>query len=114
MLKFIVVVYKRDDWTIEQFRKYFQKTHGVLAKQLPGLRRYVQNFVAADPKRKHPGWEVISELYFDSWEAMEAAWASPEGKAATDDLAACADLERTTWSVVEDVTVIYPGSDMSQ
>lgn len=113
MLKFIVVVYKHSDWTTEQFREYFQKTHGALAKQLPGLRQYVQNFVATDTKRKHPGWDVVSELYFDNWEAMEATWASPEGKAATEDLAVCADLERTTWSVVEDITVIYPGSAMN-
>lgn len=99
MLKFIVEVYKRGDWTTEQFREYFQKTHGGMAQRLPGLRRYVQNFVTADPNRQHPGGDVVSEFYFDNWEAMEATWASPEGKATTEDLAVCADLGRTTWSV---------------
>jgi len=73
MLKFVVVVYKRPDWSTEQFREYFQKTHGAMALRLPGLRRYVQNFVAADSKRKHPGWDVVSELYFDDRETMEMA-----------------------------------------
>jgi hypothetical protein len=31
---------------------------------------------------------------------MEAAWASPEGKLATDHLAEFADLSRSTWGVV--------------
>jgi len=45
-------------------------------------------------------------LYFDSWEAMEVAWASPEGVQATDDLQACADLARTTWSVVDEEVIL--------
>lgn len=106
MLKFVVVVYKRADWDTEQFHEYFRKTHGALALRLPGLRRYVQNFVSADPKRKQPGWDVISELYFEDREAMESAWATPEGKAATEDLLAIADMERTTWSVVEEIAVL--------
>lgn len=106
MLKFVVVVYKRPDWDAEQFREYFQKTHGAMALRLPGLRRYVQNFIAADPKRKRPGWDVVSELYFDNHEAMESAWATPEGKAATEDLLAIADMERTTWSVVKEMVVL--------
>jgi hypothetical protein len=32
---------------------------------------------------------------------MEAAWASPEGKAATADLVEFADLTNTTWSLVD-------------
>ena len=105
MLKFIVTVYPRADFSRAEFVRYFREVHGPLAEKLPGLRRYVQNFVMDDPRRKHPGWEVVSELYFDDYAAMEAAWATPEGQAATDDLDAFADLTRTTWSVVEEVLV---------
>lgn len=62
MLKFIVVVYKPDNWATEQFRKYSKKTHGVFAKQLFGLRQTVQDFVATNPKRKYPGTVTISYL----------------------------------------------------
>ena len=103
MLKFMVVLYRRPDFTREQFRRHLREVHGPLAQKLPGLRRYVQNFVADDPTRKLPGWDAIVELYFDDWPAMEEAWASPHGAASDADLPAFADLSRTTWSVVEEI-----------
>jgi len=41
MTKFIVVCFRRPDWPREQFRRYFQETHGPLAMAIPGVRRYV-------------------------------------------------------------------------
>lgn len=73
-----------------------------MAEQLPGLRRYVQNHVAADPRRTHPGWDAVVELYWDDWSTMEAAWRSAAGQRATGHLAAFVDLSRSTWSVVEE------------
>ncbi len=106
MLKFMVVLYKRPATTHEEFRRHLQEIHGPLAKALPGVRKYVQNFVCPDPKRDFPGWDAVVELYFDDWASMEAAWASPQGAASDADLPAFADLTRTTWSVVEEVTVL--------
>ena len=105
MLKFMVVLYRRADLTREQFRQHLQQIHGPLARDLPGLKGYKQNHVCEDPGRK-PGWDAIVELYFDSWEAMEAAWASPQGAASDADLPLFADMSRTTWSAVEEVTVL--------
>ena len=102
MLKFMVVLYRRPDLTPEQFRRHLEEVHAPLAKCLPGLKAYKQDHVMPDPKR-NPGWDAIVELYFESWEAMEAAWASPEGAASDADLPLFADLDRTTWSVVEEV-----------
>jgi uncharacterized protein (TIGR02118 family) len=106
MLKFMVVIYRRPDLTPEQFRSHLEQIHGPIVKSFPGLRKYVQNYVCPDSKRKLPGWDAIVEVYFDSWEAMEAAWASPQGAASDADLPAFADLTRTTWSVVEEVTLL--------
>lgn len=103
MVKFVVVVYRRPGSTPEEFRRHLQHIHAPLAKNLPGLRKYVQNFICPDPKRKPPEWDAVIELYFDDWSAMEAAWASPQGQASDADLPAFADLTRTTWSVVEEV-----------
>ena len=100
MLKFMVVLYKKSGMTEEEFHRFLREVHGPMALKIPGLRRYVQNHVVADPTRKHPGWDAIVELYFENWEVMEAAWATPEGKAATADVGEFADLARTTWSVV--------------
>jgi uncharacterized protein (TIGR02118 family) len=100
MLKFVVVLYRRPDVPIHEFRRILRCEHAKLAERLPGLRRYVQNHVVPDQKRKPPGWDAVVELSWDDRESMEAAWASPEGERATKHLEEFADLTRTTWSVV--------------
>lgn len=102
MLKFVVVLYRRPDLSPEVFFANLRDEHGPLAERLPGLCRYVQNHAVPDPIRAHPGWEAIIELYWEDRAAMEAAWASSEGQAATDHLRTLADLSRTTWSVVQE------------
>lgn len=102
MLKFVVVLYRRPDLSPEEFFTNLRDEHGPMAERIPGLRRYIQNHVVADPTRKHPGWDAVIELYWDDWAAMEAAWQTPEGQAATDHLEMFADLSRSTWSVVQE------------
>jgi uncharacterized protein (TIGR02118 family) len=106
MLKFMVVLYRRTELSHAEFRRHLEQVHAPLVKTLPGLRRYTQNYFRPDPKRKAPGWDAIVEVYFDSWDAMEAAWATPQGAASDADLPAFADLSRTTWSVVEEVILL--------
>jgi len=106
MLKFMVALYRRPDLAPAQFRKHLEEIHAPLAKNLPGLRRYKQNHIVSDPKRPHPGWDAIIELYFDNRESMEAAWASPQGAASDADLPLFADMTRTTWSVVDEITLV--------
>ncbi len=101
MVKFVVVIHHRADFTREAFRDYFRTVHVPLAEALPGLKRYLLDFPTDDAKRPPPAWDLVVELYFDTPEAMEAAWESREGRAATDDLEAFADLERTSWARVE-------------
>lgn len=106
MLKFIVVLYRRPGLTRAEFRRHLAEVHAPLAKSLPGLKKYLQNHVCDDPKRKSPGWKAIVELYFENWEAMEAAWASPQGAASDADLTVFADLSKTTWSAVDELTLL--------
>jgi len=101
MLKFMVVLQRRQGMSAAEFVKHLREVHGPLARRLPGLRKYVQNYPAADPTRKAPAWGAIVELYWDDRIAMEAAWRSPEGAASDADLPLFVDMERTSWSVVE-------------
>lgn len=102
----MVVLYRKSDLTFDEFRKHLEEVHARLAKDLPGLKQYRQNFVSPDRKRKHPGWDAIVELYFEDRSTMEAAWASPQGAASDADLPLFVDLERSTWSVVEEVILL--------
>lgn len=103
MLKFLVVLYRRPDWDQDRFRQYFTDFHAPLARQLPGLRKHVQNFPAADANRSRPRWSAVIELYFDNYDSMQRAWNSPQGKQATDDLKVFADFALSSWSVVEEI-----------
>jgi uncharacterized protein (TIGR02118 family) len=102
MVKFIVVLYRKPGWETQAFRSYLADVHGVMAEKMPGLLRYVHNYTADDATRRHPGWDAIIELSWADRESMEASWDSPEGLAATADLDAFVDLERTRWSIVEE------------
>lgn len=102
MVKFVVVLYRRSDVPTDRFQAILRGEHAGMAEQLPGLRRYIQNHAAPDPTRKHPGWDAVVELYWDDLSSMEAAWASPAGKRATDHLAEFVDLARSTWSIVQE------------
>ena len=102
MVKFVVVLYRRPDLPEERFRAILRGEHGSMAGRIPGLRKYVQNHVTSDPVREHPGWDAVVELYWDDRPSMEGAWASPEGRRATEHLAEFVDLSRSTWSAVEE------------
>jgi uncharacterized protein (TIGR02118 family) len=106
MVKFVVVLRRKPDWTYQRFRDYFIRVHGPLAAKIPGLRRYKQNFPAPDAKRTAPGWDCVVELYFDDKDSMEAAWATAEGEAASADVEVFADMSETSWSIVEERAVI--------
>jgi uncharacterized protein (TIGR02118 family) len=102
MVKFMVVLYRRPDLSAAGFAANLRQIHGPMAERLPGLRRYVQNHVATDPSRPHPGWDAIVELYWDDRASMEAAWRSPEGQAGTEHLQEFVDLSRSSWAIVEE------------
>lgn len=77
MPKFVVVLYRMPDAPVEQFRSILRAEHAAMAERIPDLRRYILNHVALDPRRKHPGWDAIVEIYRDDWPSMEAAWTTP-------------------------------------
>jgi uncharacterized protein (TIGR02118 family) len=104
MIKFVVVCYRRPDWSRDQFRRYFHETHGPLAMALPGVRGYVQNFVEPE-ERRDPPWDAVIEFWFDDRASMEAAWQSEAGQRATADNAKLMDLSRTRWGIVEEVVM---------
>jgi len=107
MLKFMVVLHRRPGLTPADFRRHLEQIHAPLAKALPSLKMYIQNYPYPDPKRTPPPWDAIVELYFADRNSMEAAWASPQGAASDADLPLFADMTRTTWSIVEELTLLH-------
>jgi hypothetical protein len=51
MIKFIVVLYRKEGWTRERFLEFLAEVHGPLAERMLRLVRYVQYHPARDPTR---------------------------------------------------------------
>lgn len=74
MVKRISLVWKRSELSNGEFRALWLGEHVSYAKQLPGLRRYVIDFVIDGPGDAPSG---IATVLFDSREALEAAFRQP-------------------------------------
>ena len=82
-MKAIILLTRRGGDAPEDFRRWWLEEHAQLARRLPGLRKLVFNLVHADAP-----YDDVSELWFDSQEAFDAAYASEIGQqVAADSLA---------------------------
>jgi uncharacterized protein (TIGR02118 family) len=94
MVKLILLLNRRPDLSVDEFRRYWHETHRPLLEQLPGLRRLVLNDVLPGQDGAPTLCDGIAEDWFDSIEAMQAAFASPAAQAVTADVANFLDLSR--------------------
>jgi len=80
MIKVFSLLKGREDWTREQFHKWWIEEHVPYAVKLPGLRKYKVSLTKGSTT--HEGEEPfdgVAELWFDSRDALEAAWGSDVG-----------------------------------
>src|SRR3990172_2531575 len=105
MTKVIYVLHRRPDMGPGEFRRYWREVHGPIAARMPGLRKYVQDCPLPDSSRVLP-CDGIAELWFDSAEEMQAAFASPEGVATMADSPNFLDMDRVGEMVVKEVAVV--------
>ncbi len=100
---------RRPDISRDAFRRHWREVHGPLAKRMPGLVAYHQNHIVDDRQlgvdHARGSWDIdgISELWFDSAEAMEAAIASEAYRPVREDSSAF--LAETRVVTVEQRTV---------
>lgn len=86
MLKVISLLKRKESISFESFRQWALEEHPPLGKRLPGIRQYRMSVVLED----NPAlpYDAVSEFWFDDNDARQAAFATPEGKAAAEDAAA--------------------------
>jgi uncharacterized protein (TIGR02118 family) len=86
MFKVIYLNKRRRGMTHEQFMQYLNEKHAKLAKKIPGLIKYVSNEIIHESKglggaaQSEPEWDSVSELWYESKQAMEEGYASPAGR----------------------------------
>ena len=105
------LLYRPEGMSPEAFLRHWTEVHGPMVRAMPGVRRYVQDHVVDtllrdDAAMGPPHPDGLSEIWFDSRDALEAAFASPAGQAALADTANF--IGRATTVVVAEKVVI-PG-----
>jgi uncharacterized protein (TIGR02118 family) len=86
MLKVISLLKRKDDMSLEDFRRWVIEEHPPLGRKLPGIRQYRMSVILED--NPELPYHAVSEFWFDDNDARVAAFSTPEGKAAAEDAAA--------------------------
>ena len=74
----------------EVFDRHYRETHIPLIRQLSGLRRYT---LGRDVRTLHGApYYLVAELEWDTMDELQAAFASPEGRATAADAARLQEL----------------------
>ena len=105
MSKVLFILQRRDDKTPDEVRKHWSgEEHLSHVRELPGLTRFVQNYVVASPAGHV--CDGVGELWFENGEIMEAALNSPEMGAAVESAKNFLDMEKTRMIIVEEKTLL--------
>jgi uncharacterized protein (TIGR02118 family) len=99
MIKLVNILVRDDELTHEAFVDYWFQEHAPLARDLPGLKRYVTG-VPKDPEETD--YDGIVELYFEDTAAMHEAMSSETGKQVRADAASFSDPEAGPTMVVDE------------
>jgi uncharacterized protein (TIGR02118 family) len=107
MIKIVGTAYRRDDFTSEEFMRYWLEVHAPISARRPGLRGYVVSEVIRKV-RGNLETEAFVEQWFDDEASYAEARASPEAAAAWEDLKQYAKPVGTFWVLQEHVLVPPP------
>ncbi|WP_396613497.1 EthD family reductase (plasmid) [Haloferax sp. S1W] len=99
MIKLVNLVVRKDGYTHEEFAERWMSDHTEMAKDLPGLKKYVTSLPASPERSEYDG---IVELYFEDMDALKAAFSSETGEAVNADAAEFIDMEQGPTLYVEE------------
>ncbi|EMA23890.1 MULTISPECIES: EthD domain-containing protein [Haloarcula] len=108
MVKIVDLLVRRDGYSHEEFADRWQGDHSELAKDLPGLQRYVTS-VPTDPERA--AYDGVLELYFEDMDALSEAFDSDLAETVQADAAEFIDLEAGPRLIVEETVQLDERDD---
>ena len=107
MIKGVWQLKRKPGRSLEDFRKYWIEVHGAMGHKIPGFRRYVQSHLVDEAYLyATPQYDGVVNIWFDSPEAMAAAFASPAGQAMAADGDVFLDMSSTRIFVAQEHIVI--------
>ena len=103
MIKVMSLLKRKDGMPLAEFRTWATQEHPKLGMQLQGIRAYRMNVVRDDTPDMP--FDAVSEYWFDSKEALDAAFGSDFGQSvAADAIAHCANRVR----LLTEETILIP------
>lgn len=117
MIKLVYVLRAREDVAREEFHRYWREVHAPKVRSVAGAigaRRYVQSHTIDTPLNQTlvegrgmgSGFEGITEVWFDSLDALTAAASTQDGQDAmamlAEDEATFIDVARSTIFLTEE------------
>ena len=86
----LIVLYRKPA-NPDEFNDYYFNIHVPIAKQIPGITAYEVSEGPVATPQGDSSWHLVATLGFATMDALQAAFASPEGQRAAADLANFAD-----------------------
>lgn len=100
MTRLLILVFKRDSISQQDFWHHWTQVHAPLVRLLPGLREYRQTQPTPFGEgRQSFDCSGVAELFFDSPEFLQAAFNSEEATALRTDAHEFIDLDRSVLMV---------------
>src|SRR5271154_3246385 len=85
MVKAIHFFKRKPGMDFDSFAAHWRTTHAAIVERVPGLRRYVQSLpLGSIYQGVEPGYDGVTEAWFDDLPAMRRGLDSSEGRAAHD------------------------------
>jgi uncharacterized protein (TIGR02118 family) len=112
MIKLVMMVRRKSDLTVEQFRDHYERVHAPLALSiLTPLRAYARSYPEKPLSGAAPDFDAITELWFEDEEALRATMAiagSRAGNALREDEETFMDRAATTAMIVKECRSLIP------
>ena len=106
MIKVMVMIKRKPGISHEEFCKHYEEVHAPLAlKLLPTIKKYVRNYVVILPGMEEPGFDCITEFWYDDMEGTQASidtLNSDAGKVIQDDEATFMDKDKQVVLLVDE------------
>ena len=109
MVKLIALLKRKSGMSVEEFERRWLEGHTPLSTQLPGLLAYRINIASArqpSGTESEPPYDGTAEMWWETVDAMEAAFDSPIGTAAGADADQFADVRIHVYT---EEHVVIPG-----
>jgi uncharacterized protein (TIGR02118 family) len=74
MIRRVALIRRKAGMTVEEFWAHYAGRHADIVRQMPGLRRLA---LSRPVGPQAAAWDAVGELWFDSREALDRAFADP-------------------------------------